>query len=91
MTNKIANKTTIFIALLVITAVQIGLSYVPLGPGNLIAGLLLAAAEAILVGLYFMGLSNEQRLVRVTALFPVLLFIILNGAVILDVVIFRHW
>jgi caa(3)-type oxidase subunit IV len=89
MNNAIANKTNIFIALLVITALQIGLSYYPLMPGgNLIAALLLGMLETLLVGLFFMGLKNEQRLIRVTALFPFVLFCIMNGAVILDVLFF---
>jgi caa(3)-type oxidase subunit IV len=85
------NKTMIFTLLLVITAVQIGLSYVRLsGVGNIVAALLLGGAETILVGLYFMGLDNEKRLIKVTALFPFVLFCIMNGAVILDVLFFSE-
>lgn len=89
MSNKIANKTTIFTMLLAITAAQIGLSFVNLTPmGNILAALLLAASEAILVGLFFMGLNDEKRLIKVTALFPFVLFCIMNGAVVLDVLVF---
>ncbi|HJT24773.1 MAG TPA: cytochrome C oxidase subunit IV family protein [bacterium] len=90
MNAAITNKLNIFIALLVITAAQIGLSYVGfLAPaGHIIAALLLAASETILVGLFFMGLKNDDRLLRTTALFPFVLFCIMNGAVVLDVLIF---
>ena len=83
------DKVYIFFGLIAITALQIGLSYVPLMPGgNLIAALLLGMGETILVGLFFMGLKEEKRLIRVTALFPFVLFCIMNGAVILDVLFF---
>lgn len=90
MSSAIANKVNIFIALVVITAVQIGLSYAGfLDPvGHIIAALLLAGSETILVGLFFMGLKNDDRLLRTTALFPFVLFCIMNGAVVLDVLIF---
>ncbi len=85
------NKKVIFTLLLVITAVQIALSYLKLaGVGNIVAALLLGAAETILVGIYFMGLDNEKRLIKVTALFPFVLFCIMNAAVILDVLFFKE-
>ena len=85
------SKTAIFTLLLIITGIQIALSYVKLGgPGNLIAALLLGSAETILVGLYFMGLDNEKRLIKFTALFPFVLFCIMNAAVILDVLFFSE-
>jgi caa(3)-type oxidase subunit IV len=90
MSSTISNKVTIFIALIVITAVQISLSFVNLTPGgNKIAALLLAMSETFLVSMFFMGLKEESRLIRVTALFPFVLFCIMNGAVILDILIFR--
>lgn len=90
MSSAITNKVNIFVALVVITGVQIGLSYANfLAPaGHIIAALLLAASETILVGLFFMGLRNDDRLLRTTALFPFVLFCIMNGAVVLDVLIF---
>lgn len=89
MSSVISNKLNIFITLVAITAIQIGLSYVDFAPvGHIIAALLLAASETILVGLFFMGLKNDDRLLRTTALFPFVLFCIMNGAVVLDVLIF---
>lgn len=77
--------------MLVITAIQIGLSFANfLAPeGHIIAALLLAGGETLLVSMFFMGLKEESRLIRVTALFPFALFCIMNGAVILDILIFR--
>lgn len=89
MKSGIVNKTNVFIALLVITGAQIGLSYVNLTPtGNITAALLLAAVETILVGLFFMGLKDQNRLIKATALFPLTLMGILIGAIIMDILIF---
>ena len=89
MSSAIANKVNIFVTLLVITAGQIGLSYAPMAStGHIIAALLLGGVETILVGMFFMGLKEEKRLIRVTALFPFVLFCIMNGALILDVLFF---
>ena len=90
MVEKFTPKPVLFFALVFLTALQIGLSYLPLGDGNLIAGILLATAQAILVGLFFMGLKDEKRLVQAAALVPLILFVVLNAAVVWDVVYFTH-
>lgn len=90
MGSAIANKVNIFITLVVITSVQIGLSYFNgLSPeGHIIAALLLGVSETLLVGIFFMGLKDEKRLIKITALFPFMLFCIMNAAVILDLLVF---
>jgi caa(3)-type oxidase subunit IV len=90
MSATITNKVGIFIALVVITALQIGLAkwHGLSSQGHIIAALLLAMMETILVGIFFMGLRGETRLIKITALFPFLLFCILVGALGLDVLVF---
>lgn len=89
MNSGIGNKTNVFIALLVITGAQIGLSFVNLTPtGNITVALLLAAVETLLVGLFFMGLKDQKRLIKVTVLFPLALICILISAIFLDILVF---
>lgn len=57
-------------ALLVLTAVTWGISYVDLGLGNVAAALIIASVKAALVALFFMQLRYENRLVWAFALFP---------------------
>ncbi|HZT34649.1 MAG TPA: cytochrome C oxidase subunit IV family protein [Nitrososphaera sp.] len=79
----------VFAALLALTVVTVGLSYVNLThTGNIIAALIVATFKALLVALFFMHLKYEGRLLRFTAIFPLILFCIMIGALILDIVIF---
>ncbi len=50
-----------FGALLVLTAITVGLSYVHLGPFNFIIGMLVASFKAFLVASIFMNLSHDDR------------------------------
>ncbi|AJE04391.1 cytochrome C oxidase subunit IV family protein [Geobacter pickeringii] len=60
----------IWLALLVLTGITWGVSYLDLGLGNAAAALAIASLKAALVALYFMHLRNEGRLVWAFALFP---------------------
>jgi len=60
----------IWAALLLLTAVTWGVSYLDLGMGNVAVALLIASIKASLVALYFMHLRFENRLVWAFALFP---------------------
>jgi caa(3)-type oxidase subunit IV len=64
-----------FLALVVLTAAELGMVYVPgVGHGALVAGLvLLAVAKAGVVLLVFMHLSGETRALKLTVLLPFLL------------------
>ena len=56
-----------WIALCILLALTCGLSYVPLGSGNLPVALAIAAAKASLVALVFMRLSEPNPLIRLAA------------------------
>lgn len=60
----------IWIALLILTGITWGVSYVNLGMGNVAVALLIASVKAALVALFFMHLRFENRLVWAFALFP---------------------
>lgn len=59
---------TIFIALMVLTALTVGVTYVDLGQFNLFVALGIAIFKASLVILYFMHLRWSPKLVQVTIL-----------------------
>jgi caa(3)-type oxidase subunit IV len=65
----------VFLALVALTAAELGLVYVPgIGRTALIAGLvLLAVAKAGLVLFFFMHLAGERRALKLTVLLPFLL------------------
>lgn len=67
-----ANRSYIVVwfALLVLTGVTLGVSYLDLGLGNVAAALAIASVKAALVALYFMHLRHEGRLVWAFALTP---------------------
>ena len=60
----------VWIALLVLTGVTWGVSYINLGLGNVTVALLIASVKAALVALFFMHLRYENRLVWGFALVP---------------------
>ncbi len=60
----------VWIALLILTGVTWGVSYVNLGMGNVAVALLIASGKAALVALFFMHLRYENRLVWAFALVP---------------------
>ncbi len=60
----------VWLALLVLTAVTWGVSYINLGMGNVAAALSIASVKAGLVALYFMHLRYENKLVWTFALVP---------------------
>lgn len=62
---------SVFIALLLLTAVTVLVSYVDLGLWNAVVALLIASAKASLVALFFMHLKGENRLVWGFALVPI--------------------
>ena len=61
----------IFAALAVLTALEVGLVYTPLGKGLMLSGLIgLAIAKAALVALFFMHLRHETRTLKLTVVIP---------------------
>jgi len=60
----------VWLALLVLTGVTWGVSYVNLGMGNVAVALCIASVKAALVALFFMHLRYENRLVWAFAVVP---------------------
>jgi cytochrome c oxidase subunit 4 len=53
---------TIFLALMVLTAVTVGVAFLDLGPFNTLVALLIACTKMMLVVLYFMHVRYSSRL-----------------------------
>lgn len=49
-------------ALLVLTAVTVGVSFIPLGGFNVVVALLIASVKALLVALFFMHLLYDKKI-----------------------------
>ncbi|GFO53962.1 hypothetical protein GMSM_09690 [Geomonas sp. Red276] len=62
----------VWIALIVLTGATVGVSFLNLGLWNATAALIIASTKATLVGLYFMHLRHEIKLVIGFAVFPLL-------------------
>ena len=62
----------VWIALLILTVLTWGISYINLGMGNVAVALLIASLKAALLALFFMHLRYENRLVWAFALVPLL-------------------
>lgn len=67
------NYIIVWAALLVMTAVTVGVSYLDLGLMNATVAFGIASIKAALVALYFMHLRHEIKLVLGFALFPLLI------------------
>jgi cytochrome c oxidase subunit 4 len=59
---------TIFAALIVGTVLTVAVTYVDLGPANLLVAMAVAVTKASLVVLFFMHAKYSERLVRVSIL-----------------------
>lgn len=68
-----------WVALLVLMFTSLATAFVPLGTGNLVAGLAIAAVKAALVIAIFMGLLREQMAVRLAAAFALGLWLVMVG------------
>ncbi len=76
----------IWIALLTLTGITWGVSYVNLGMGNVAVALLIASVKAALVALYFMQLRFENKLVWAFALTPLFFLALIIFGTLADTV-----
>lgn len=58
----------IWLALLLLLAITIGAAYLPLGPGNGVVSMGIAACKAALILLFFMELKTSSALLRLASL-----------------------
>jgi cytochrome c oxidase subunit IV len=59
---------TIFGALMLMTAITVGVAYIDLGPINTIVAIVIACIKAMIVVLYFMHVKFGTRLVKLTVI-----------------------
>jgi cytochrome c oxidase subunit IV len=59
---------TIFGALMLMTAITVGVAYIDLGPINTIVAIVIACFKAMIVVLYFMHVKFGTRLVKLTVI-----------------------
>lgn len=75
-------------ALLILTAITVGASYIDLGSMfiNIIVAMFIASVKAMLVLLYFMHMKYESKLIWMFGiLYPVLLFALMTGMIAIDI------
>ncbi|MCB1041980.1 MAG: cytochrome C oxidase subunit IV family protein [Acidobacteria bacterium] len=66
----------VFVALLVLTGVTIGVSYIDMGHGvNIAVAIVIAAIKASLVAAYFMHLISEKKLIYYTLILAAIFFV----------------
>ena len=80
----------IFAALIALTALTVGVSFLDLGAWHTAIGLTIAAAKAILVALFFMHLLSSPRLTWLIAAAGLFWLMILIGLTLSDYLT-RHW
>ena len=93
MSAHIAPKSlyyAIFLALLALTGLTVGVTYVDLGEANLLVALGIALTKATLVVLFFMHLRWSNRLVHVTVI-SALLFLAILAIFTLGDYLSRGW
>ncbi len=74
MTHSRKEYIVVFAALALLTAVEVGVVYMPgIGKGPMILALIgLAVTKASLVGLFYMHLKNETRILKLTVAIPLM-------------------
>lgn len=73
----------VWAALMILLAITVSSSMVPLGPANAILNFVIAAAKTVLVGLFFMHLRHSIALLRLIVaigLFTLCILFVLSGA-----------
>lgn len=75
---------TVFIALLILTAITVGIAQYDFGSLNLVIAMFVASMKASLVILVFMHLKYENPITWLYAFFPVFLLFLLIGGVFID-------
>ena len=75
----------VWLALTILTAVTIGVSYVHFGVLNIVVALGVASVKAALVALFFMHLKHEDKVTWIFALYPLGLLALLIGLNISDI------
>jgi len=64
----VRTNIVIFVALLILLFATVGAAHLPLGPLHLPVALTIAAAKAVLIGLFFMHLYYRHSLTRIVSM-----------------------
>lgn len=75
-----------FVALLVLLALTVGISYVDLGSFHLAAGMGISLMKTVLIAVFFMHLKTASGLIRLSAAAGAVLLLILLGLTFADYV-----
>jgi len=90
LVQSVRTYTVVCGVLLVLTGVTIGLAHVNLGGFNNLLALLIAAAKAMLIGVFFMHLRGSPSVTRLVGIAALLwLAILIVGT--LDDILTRGW
>ena len=74
--HEAPNYNLIFLYLLVLTILEVGITYMPVPHGLMVFSLVaMAVTKAVLVAMYFMHLKFEARTLGIIALTPAILLI----------------
>ena len=82
--SPISLYVTIFLALMVLTAVTVGAAYVNLGRFNFLVAMIIAVFKASLVVWYFMHVKYQSRLTKLTVATGLFFLAVLLGLMLVD-------
>jgi cytochrome c oxidase subunit 4 len=68
-----------WLALMILLALTLGSSYLPMGPWNTVANTSISCAKALLIAIFFMHLRNAGALLRIVAVIGLLWLALLFG------------
>ena len=84
------NYLGIFVALAVLTVIEVTVAYAPIAHGWKMLGLLsMAITKALLVALYYMHLKFDKRLIMLVALIPFLLISVVGLLLYVGIAVLR--
>lgn len=81
---SVRTNVTIFIALLILLFATVAGAFLPLGPWHLPIALTIAAAKAVLIGLFFMHLYYRHQLTWIVSMASLLWLTILLALTLSD-------
>jgi cytochrome c oxidase subunit 4 len=82
--SPLANYLKSFIALIILTAITVGITRFDFGNMNLVVAMIVASIKASIVALFFMHLKYEKFTTWIYAAFPLVLLGIMMGGIFLD-------
>jgi cytochrome c oxidase subunit 4 len=84
------NYVAVWVALLVLTVLEVGALYLPFGKLIVVLTLLaLSVVKAVLVGMYFMHLKFERWVLIAIITYPLMLSVVLTVLTFMS--LYQHW